>query len=147
MPEMLTDGQQVRQHLGGMEFIGQPVPYRHLGILCQLLHDILTEAPIFYSVVHPRQNPCSIRNAFLFADLGAGRIQIGRPHSKILRRHLKGASGAGARLLKDQRHILAPQGVCRDPLLLFLFQLCCQIDQIHDFLRSKVQQLQKIPSF
>ena len=38
-PEMLLDCQQICQHLGRMEFVGKPVPYRNLGIFCKLLHD------------------------------------------------------------------------------------------------------------
>jgi len=52
--------------------------------------------------------------------LGARRIQVGRPHPQVVGRHLKGASGAGAGLLEDQRHVLPPQGVHRNPFFLLL---------------------------
>ena len=49
LPQMLPDGQQIRQHLCGMEFIGQAVPYRNPCILCQLFHNILPETAVFDS--------------------------------------------------------------------------------------------------
>ena len=70
-PQMLPDGQQIRQHLCGMEFIGQAVPYRNPCILCQLFHNILPETAVFDSFVHSSQHPCCIGNAFLLPDLGA----------------------------------------------------------------------------
>ena len=120
MTEVFPDRQEIRQHLGRMELIGKPVPHRHIGILRQLLHDILPESPVFDSLEHARQDPGRVRDALLLADLGARRIQVGRPHPQVVGRHLKGASGAGAGLLEDQRHVLPPQGVHRNPFFLLL---------------------------
>ena len=139
MSEMFTDGQKVCQHLGGMEFVGQAVPYGHLGIFCQFLHNILSEATIFDTLEHACQYSGSIGNAFLFADLGSGGIQISRSHSQIMGCHFKSTSGTGTGLLKDQRYILASESIYGDSFFLLILQVCRQIQQIFDLFRCKVQ--------
>mgnify|MGYP003299148054 CR=1 FL=1 len=79
--EMLPDGQEVGQDLGGVELVGQAVPDADAGILCQCLHDLLTKAAVLNAVIHPAQNPGSIGNALLLAQLGSRRVQEGAVHS------------------------------------------------------------------
>ena len=81
-----------------------------------------------------------------FADLRAGRIEIGHAHAQIVRRHLEGAAGARAGLFKDQRNVLAAVHIVRDALLLARLQIGGQIDQILNFLRREIQQLQIAPA-
>ena len=54
--EVLPDGQKVRQDLGGVELIGQTVPHGDPGVFRQLLHDLLTVAPVFDAVIDPSQD-------------------------------------------------------------------------------------------
>ncbi len=72
--QLFSDCEHVRQHLGGMKLISQPVPYRNAGILCQFLHNTLLKAPVLDSLVNAPQHPGRIRNAFFFANLGARRV-------------------------------------------------------------------------
>ena len=66
---MLPYGEKIRQHLGGVVLIGQAVPDRHTGVLCQFLHDFLSETTVFDALIHSSQNSCCIRNAFLLSNL------------------------------------------------------------------------------
>ena len=68
-PELLLDGQQIRQHLGGVELIGQPVPHRHPGVPRQLLHQLLVEPPVLDAVVHPPQHPRGVGDGLLECDV------------------------------------------------------------------------------
>ena len=77
---MLLNGQKIRQNLGGMKLIGQSVKYWHTGILRQFFHDCLSKATVLNAVVHPAQNPGSVRDGLLHADLAAGGAQIGAAH-------------------------------------------------------------------
>ena len=43
---VLAHGQDVGQHLGRVELVGQPVPDRHAGVLGQRLDDLLVEAAV-----------------------------------------------------------------------------------------------------
>ena len=38
---MFPNGKKICQNLGGMEFIGQAIPYRNACILCQILYNFL----------------------------------------------------------------------------------------------------------
>ena len=144
---MLADCQHVRQHLGRMVFIRQAVPDRDAGILRKLLNDVLSIAPVLNSVVHAAQNSRGVRDGLLLSDLGACRIQVGDMHAKVVCRNLKGASGSGAGLLKDQRDILSRMILMRDPRLLLLLQLLGAIEETKNLLRCKVLQCQKISAF
>ena len=105
--QVFFDGQQICQHLGGMVFIGQSVPDRHAGILCQLFHDFLSESPVFDAVIDPSQDSGSVFDALFLTDLRAFRVQIGGSHAQIVGSHFKGAAGPGAGLFKDQRYVLS----------------------------------------
>ena len=137
--EMLTDSQKICQHLGGMEFIGQSVPYGNLGVFRQFLYDILSKTTVFDTLEHACQYSGGIGDAFFFTDLGSGRIQISGTHSQIMRCHFKSTSGTGTGLLEDQSHILASEGIYGDSFFLFIFQVCRQVQQIFDLFRCKVQ--------
>ena len=145
--EAFLNGHKVRQDLGGVELIGQAVPNRNRGILRQLLHHFLTVAAVFNAVIDPGQNPGSISNGFLAADLGGSGIQISGAHTQVVGGHLKTAAGAGAGLFKDQRHILALAKLVGNTSLLLGLQLSGQIQQFTNLCRREIQQLQKISTF
>ena len=69
--EMLTDGQEICQDLGGMELIGEAVPNGNACVFCQIFHDGLGKTAVFNTIVHTAQDSCSVRNGFLFAHLAA----------------------------------------------------------------------------
>ena len=73
-PEMLPNGEEVGQNLGGVVFVGEAVPYGHAGVLFQGFHDFLAVTPILDAVVHAAQHPGGIGDALLFADLAAGGV-------------------------------------------------------------------------
>ena len=130
-----------------MVLVGQAVPHRHIGVLGQLLHDGLPEAPVLDAVKHAGQHLRRVRDGFLFANLAARGVQIGGAHAKVVGGYLKGAAGAGGGLFKNQRHIFAAQRVMGDARFLFCFQFGGQRQQCADLLRRIVQQGQKIPAF
>ena len=69
--EPLSNGQHIRQNLGGMELVGQAVPHGNLGILGQLLYDGLTEATVLNTIVHTAEDAGGVGDGFLFAHLRA----------------------------------------------------------------------------
>ena len=145
--EMFADSQKVRQHLRGMEFIGQTVPDRDLGILCQILHDLLPEAAVLDAVKHAGQNTRGVRNTFFFADLGSGGIQVGGRHAQVMGGNLESAAGAGAGLLEDQGNIFALAVTVGDPLFLFRLEIGSQVDKAEDLLGCKIKQFQEVSVF
>ena len=52
MTQMLLDCQQGCQHLCGMIFVGQAVPYRYVRVFRQLLYDLLSETAVLDAVKH-----------------------------------------------------------------------------------------------
>ena len=138
MAEFLLNGQQVRQHLGGMELVGQTVPDGDSGIFSQLLHRLLLEAAVLNAVKHAAQHPCGVGDALLFAHLGAAGVQICHTHSQVVARHLKGAAGAGGGLLKQQHNVLVFQVAVGNAVPLHPLKLLGQIQQITDFRRGVI---------
>ena len=122
-----------------MELVGQAVPHRNTGVVRQFFHDLLAVAPVLDAVKHPSQHPGGIGDGFLFADLTAGRVQIGHFHAQIVGGYLKAAAGAGGGLFKDQSDVLAPQLVVPDTGLLFGLQVSSQLQQLTDLGRGVVQ--------
>ena len=144
---MLLDGQEVGQDLGGMELVGQAVPHRHAGILCQFLYDALTVAAVLNAIEHSTQNPCGVGDGFLLADLGTGGIQVGGVHPQVVGGHLKGAAGAGGGFFEDQGDVLATKIIVADALFFLRLQLGGQVQQGLNLVRGEVQQFQKVSAF
>ena len=137
---MFAHGEHIRQHLRGMELVGEAIVDRNTGVLCQLLHGVLAKAAVFDGVEHPAQNTGGVGDGLFFADLRAGGVEIGDAHAHVVGSDLKRAAGAGGGLFKDQGNVLALPVVNADIGLLFGLETLRQIQQIQDFLRCKVQQ-------
>ena len=98
--EVLLNGQQIRQHLGGVEFIGEAVPNGNTGVMGQVLHSLLAEAAVFNAVEHAAQNPGGVSDGLFLAHLGAAGVQIGDAQAQVPSGYLEGATGAGGGLFK-----------------------------------------------
>ena len=148
LAEVLPDGEEVREDLGGMELVGQAVPDRDTCIFCQVFHDLLPIAAVLDAVKHPAQHPGGVGNGFLFADLAARRVKVGDLHAQIVSGDLKAAAGAGGGLFKDQRDVLACQLlIVADASFFPGLQVSGQIEQLLDLGRGVVQKLQKTAIF
>ena len=138
--EFLTDRQKIRQHLGRMILIGQTVPYRHSCVFRQFFHDLLAEAAVLNTIVHPSKYTGCVCNALFLADLRTLGIQISHLNTEVMGCHLKRAARSRTGLLKNQCDIHSLMGFSHDPLLLLFFQICCQIQKISNLLRCKILQ-------
>ena len=148
LAKVFLDRQKVSQNLGGVELIGQAIPYRYGGILGQLVHDLLAIAAVLNAVKHAAQHLGGVGNGFLFADLAARRVKVGDLHAQIVSGDLKAAAGAGGGLFKDQGDVLAGQLLIVADAGLFLgLQVGGQIEQLLDLGRGVVQKLQKTAIF
>ena len=132
LAEVLPDGEEVGQDLGGVELVGQAVPHRHPGVVGQFLHDLLAVAAVLDAVKHAAQHPGGVGNGLLFADLAARRVQISHLHAQVVGSHFKAAAGAGGGLFKDQGNVLAMELVVGDAGLLFGLEVCGQVEQLFD---------------
>ena len=139
--EMLPDCQQVCKHLRRVKFIGKSVPDRNLRVLRKLFDDILSEPAVLNSVEHPGEDSGRVRNGFLLADLGAGRIQVGCPHAKIMRCDLECAAGSRTRLFENQCNVSAAKVIHCLALLLLLLEVSGKIRQSCDLLSGIIQKL------
>ena len=132
LAEVLPDGEEVGQDLGGVELVGQAVPHRHPGVVGQVLHDLLAVAAVLDAVKHAAQHPGGVGDGLLFADLAARRVQISHLHAQVVGGHFKAAAGAGGGLFKDQGNVLAVELVVGDAGLLFGLEVCGQVEQLFD---------------
>ena len=144
--QLLLDGQQVSQHLRGMELIGQAVPNGHAGVVSQGLDGVLCEAAVLDAIIHPAQNAGSVSNGFLLAHLGAAGIQVGHAAAEVHASHFKRAAGTGGGLLEQQNNVLAGQVAMGLTGALLALELSAQVQQITDLGGGVVEQLQKITS-
>lgn len=65
MAEMLLNGKEIGQDLSGVKLIGQAVPHRNTGVVCQILHDLLAVATVLDAVKHPAQHPGGVGDGLL----------------------------------------------------------------------------------
>ena len=144
---MLTDGEEIRQDLGRMEFVGQAVPHRNAGVMGQFLHDLLAESAVLDAVKHTAENTGGIRGAFLLTHLGTGGSQVHRMHTQISRRYFKSAAGTGAVFLKQKSNALALAEAMRDAGLFLRLKIGGKIQKTRNLRRGKIQQLQEMLTF
>ena len=138
---VLLHGQDVAQHLGGMELVGQAVPHRHAGILGQDLDQFLAKPAIFDAVVHAPQHAGGIFHRFLVADLRAGWSQVGHMRALVIGGHFKGTARAGRGLLKDEGDVLTLEPRLLETAVLGGLEVGGQLEQKLEFFRRKVELL------
>ena len=63
--EMLPDGEEVGEDLGGVELVGQAVPDRHPRIAGEVLYDLLAVAAVLDAVEHPAQHAGGVGDGLL----------------------------------------------------------------------------------
>ena len=144
LAEVLLNGQEVGQDLGGVELVGEAVEHGHTGVLSQLLHQILTKAAVLDAVIHPAQDAGGVSDGLLHADLAAGGAQVSGAHAQILRGHLEGAAGTGGGLFENQGNVLALQILVGNAGLLLRLQVRGSVQKLLDLSRGEVQELQKV---
>ena len=145
--EMLPDGEEVGEDLGGVELVGQAVPDRHPRIAGEVFYDLLAVATVLDAVEHPAQHAGGVGDGLLFADLAARWVEVGDLHAEVMGSDFEAAAGAGGGLLEDQRDVLAAQGVVADARFLLGLQVGCKVQQLLDLGGGVVEQLQKAPVF
>ncbi len=62
-------GEEVGEDLGGVELVGEAVPYWHASIFGQFFNDVLTEATVLDAVEHTTQHAGGVLHRFLDTDL------------------------------------------------------------------------------
>ena len=124
-----------------MELVGEAVEHGDPGVLRQLLHDGLAEAPVLDAVIHPAQHPGGVGNGLLHADLRAGRAQVSTAHAQVLGGHLEGAAGPGRGLFENQGHVLPLQIPVGGSGLLLGFQIRRRVQKLLNLRRGEVQKL------
>ena len=140
LAEVLPDGEEVGQNLGGVELVGQAVPHGHPGVVGQVFHDLLAVAAVLDAVKHAAQHPGGVGDGLLLADLAARGVQVGHFHAQIVSGDLKAAAGAGGGLFKDQGDVLARQLVVVADAGLFLgLEVGGEVQQLLDLGRGVVQ--------
>ena len=130
-----------------MVHVGEAVIYGHAGILHQILHHLLVEAPVLDAVEHPAQDLGGVGQGLLLAHLGGLGIQERDPGALVHGRHLEGAAGAGGGLFKEQDDVLAGEGVALDAGLLLDLELFSQVQHIPDLLGGEVHDGQEGTAF
>ncbi|CNU19194.1 Uncharacterised protein [Salmonella enterica subsp. enterica serovar Bovismorbificans] len=144
---MFQHGHQIGQDLCGVKFIGQAVPDGNARVFPQLFHNVLTKSAIFDAVIHPPQDASSIFHGLFMADLRAAWAEINHLRALVERGDFKRASGAGRGFFKNQRDVFADQCLLFASGFFCGFQLNSQIDEVLDFRRGVVKQLQKVTIF
>ena len=144
--ELLLHGEDVGQHLGGVEGVGQAVPHGHAGVAGQVLHHGLLEAAVLNAVVHAAQHLGGVGQGLLLAHLGGGGVQEGHAHAQVAGAHLEGAAGAGGGLFKQQHHLLAGEPLVLHAVVLHPLELGGQVQHIVDLGGGEVQQGQEAPA-
>ena len=118
---MLSDRQQVREHLGRVVLVREPVVDRDAGVLRQRLHVALAEAAELDGVIHAAEHASGVLDRLLLADMAPRRAEVGHVGALVVGGDLEPDAGSGAVLLEDQGDVAA--GQARDLATLELLQL------------------------
>ncbi len=141
---VLHHGQDVADHLGGVELVGQAVPHRHAGVLAQDLHQLLAEAAVFDAIVHAPQHPGGVFHRLFVADLRAARPQVGDIGALVVGCHFEGAARAGGGLFEDQGDVLALQPLLLVAAVLGRFEVGGQLEQELQLVGGEVELFEKV---
>ena len=110
-------------------------------MLGQGLYTLLPVAPVFDAVVKTGQYAGRIRQGFLLAHLRAGGPQIGYARALVKGRHLKGTTGAGGILFKQDDDIPALQILRLGAVFFGPLEQGRQVQQIGEVFGREVQFL------
>ena len=141
---VLHHGQDVADHLGGVELVGQAVPHRHAGVLAQDFHQLLAEAAVLDPIVHAPQHPGGVFHRFLVTDLRAGWSQVGDLGALVVSRHFEGAASAGGGLFEDQGDVLALQPGLLVAAVLGCLQVSGKLEQELELFGGEIELLEKV---
>ena len=141
---VFAHGKEVGQDLGGVEFVGQAVEYRHAGVTRQFFHDFLSVAPVFDAVEHSAQHAGGVFDAFFVADLAAARFEVGNARALVARGHFEGAAGAGGGFFENQGDVFAAQARFFASGFFVGLQFGGQVEQGTDFFGSVVGEFEEM---
>ena len=127
---VLGHGEDIGEHLRGMELVGESVEHRHPGVLRQLLDDLLAGAAVLDRVVHPAEHPRGVLHRLLVPDLRRVGVDVGHVGTLVVRRHLERATGTRGGLLEDERDVLARQAGPAEAGVLRPLEIPGQIEQV-----------------
>ncbi|MNN07476.1 hypothetical protein D3C81_1203020 [compost metagenome] len=141
---VLTHGQHVGDHLGGVVFVGQAVEHRNTGELGQFFDDFLLEATVLDGVVHAPEHAGGVLHAFLVADLRGVRVDVGDIGALVIGGHFEGAAGAGRGFFEDQRDVVAFQVLLLGAGVLGALEVAGQVQQVAQLAGGVVFQAEQV---
>ena len=141
--EVLLDGQDVGEHLGGMPLSGQAVPHGHAGLSSELLDVVLGKAAELDAVIHATENAGGVLDGLLLAHLRRTRIEVGDAHAQIHAADLEGAAGTSGGLLEKQNDVLALEIAVRNASALHVLEVLGELEQVLDLLGGEVEELEE----
>ena len=144
---MLGHGEEIGQDLCGVGFIGEAVPDGDAGITRQFFHRCLGKPAVLDAIEHPSQHTRGILHGLFDADLGTRGSQIGHMGTLVVGRRLEGATGTRGRLFENKGDVPAPEALHLRTRFLGLLEVPCQGQEITEFFRTKIQQLQETAVF
>ena len=106
---MLLDGEEIRQHLGGMPLVRESVPHGNAAVGGQILHHLLGKTPEHDSVKHPPQDPGGVLYGFLLPKVQVVGIQVFGVAPFVVDAAHRGAVGARGTLLENEGDVLPIQ--------------------------------------
>ena len=137
---VLPHREKIAEHLGRMPFVRQSIKHRDTGVCGKLFHRPLREAAVLERVIHFTEHPGRVLHAFLVSELRRRGVKERRVCALVRRRDLKGASGPGRGLLKNQRDIFPDETRHFVPAPLRALQIFREIEKIGDFFRRMVAE-------
>ena len=125
-----------------MAEVSQTVDDRNGAVLREILDLLLCVGADHDAVQIAAQNARSILYRLAAADLKVTVGQEQRLTAQLVHTGFEGNAGTGGGLLEDHAEALALQMAMGNIMLLFIFELICQIEQADDLLGGAVEQLE-----
>jgi hypothetical protein len=141
---VLEHRHRIREELGRVELVGQPVVDGHVGEIDELVDDGLPGPAVFDGVVEASQDARRVAHRLLVANLRLMGTQERDVCALVVRGDLEGAARARGGLLEDEGDVLADEPLALVTAVLRRLQLAREPQQKLDVARGEVEQVGEV---
>ena len=139
-----ADRHEVSEHLAGMGEISQTVDDRDRAVFGEILHFALLKGTDHDAVEITGQHARGVLDRFASADLEIVGREEQRLTAELVHTYFKGNAGTGGSLLEDHAEGLSLKQTVADAVLLFIFELVGQIEDVVDLTGCEIQHFQQM---
>jgi len=141
---VLDEGEDVRQYLAGMVFVGEPVDHRNARMRGEALDQVLAERADHHDVDHPRDHARHVLDRLAARELRVVPVQVDRDAAELVHAGLERHARARAGLLENHRERSVAQRLVDLVALEAVLDPTRAREQVVELLPVEVAELQEV---